>query len=383
MPDSPKTHLTQANEILERVPLIDGHNDWPNFVYGYYSNKLDHRFEEQKDLAGHVDIKRLRKGKCGGVFWSAYVDCPSRENDFGDANHHEAIRETYQQIDLIHRLVELYSHSLELVSRASDIVDIFKRGKIASMIGVEGLHQIGNQASNLRNYHRLGVKYVTLTHNSHNLYADCAIKTSVHDGLSEEGKRMILEMNRVGLLIDLSHASDLVALQTMEITKAPVAFTHSSCAALVPHPRCANDASLEQLKENRGIIMISFIPAHNNCDPSSASISDVVDHILHVADQIGFDHIGIGSDFDGMERSVKGLEDVSKFPDLVACMLQRGIDHENIELILCWNIVRVLKEVEYSAARLASEPVLEDEVKSLWNMEFKNMVGSLFPGTEN
>ncbi|TVY85166.1 Dipeptidase tcpJ [Lachnellula suecica] len=374
--------MEQALQILRRVPLIDGHNDWPNFIRGYYDNRLDKRFNEDRDLAGHVDIKRLCDGKSGGVFWSAYVDCPNPENDLSDEVHLETIRDTFQQIDLIHRLIDKYSNILELVQRSTDILEIFSRGKVASMIGVEGLHQVGNSSSILRNYHRLGVRYITLTHNRNNKYSDCAKSSQIHGGLSPEGRRMVQEMNRIGLMIDLSHVSELATTETINLSQAPVAFTHSSCSALVPHPRNVSDAVLDMLNINNGIIMISFIPDLTHLDPEMSKTNHVVDHIIHVGERIGFDYIGIGSDFDGMEKAVMGLDDVSKFPNLVSCMLSRGIEKENIEKILGYNIIRVLKGVELAATRLKGLPVLEDHVKQLWNDNFKGWVKSKYPQAE-
>ncbi|KAF2869626.1 renal dipeptidase family [Massariosphaeria phaeospora] len=362
---------------------VDGHNDWPHLIRGYYDNNLDARFVSQNDLAGHVDIKRLKEGKMGGVFWSAYVDCPE-EGDFSDANHLEPLRDTLQQIDLIHRLINIYKDDLELVDTAADVMRIFRDGRCASLIGVEGLHQIGNSASVLRMYHRLGVRYITLAHNKNNLYADSATAVApAHDGLSSKGKEMVLEMNRIGMMIDLSHCSEAVVSDVLQQSKAPVIFTHSSCHTLIATPRNVSDAALDNLRANNGVIMISLIPALTASDPNTASLNDVVDHIVYVGDRIGYSHIGIGSDFDGMVKAVRGVEDISKMPSIIARMLERGISETNVKLVMGLNIIRVLQDVEDAARILEAQiPVLEDAVKHLWNADFRKFVESEYPDAQ-
>lgn len=316
------------------------------------------------------------------MFWSTYIDCPT-EDDFSDSTHFEPLRDTLQQIDLVHRLVELYEDKLAIAYQADDIIRIFSRGKVASLIGVEGLHQIGNSASILRMYHKLGVRYVTLAHNKNNRYADSATaKEPAHGGLSPAGKAMIKEMNRIGMIIDLSHASEATMISTLENSAAPVAFTHSSCYALVKNPRNVPEVVLDKLKENNGIIMISLIPPFTHSDTAVADVDNVVDHILHAAEKIGFDHIGLGSDYDGMFKAVNGAEDVSQWPNLVAKMLSRGITKKDVEKVIGLNIIRVLKEVEEVARNAKGWPVLEDEVKQLWSENFRAFVRKEYPQAE-
>ncbi|KAF2201390.1 hypothetical protein GQ43DRAFT_415931 [Delitschia confertaspora ATCC 74209] len=376
--------MEEALNILSSVPLIDGHNDWPHLIRGFYDNQIEtSRFDPDSDLVGHVDLKRLLKGKSGGIFLSAYVDCPAenKKNNFATEAHLEVLHDTLQQIDLIHRLVAKYSSSLSLAYTSSSILEIFRDGKIACMIGVEGLHQIGNSASIMRMYHKLGVRYINLTHNWANAYADSATAEAFHHGLSQAGREMICEMNRIGMLIDLSHSSDTTADDVFETSIAPVAFTHSSTYHLCPCPRNVTDNTLEKLKLNRGIIMISFVPAMTDCNASRASIAHVVDHIEYVAARIGYDHIGIGTDYDGMEKSVNGLEHVGRYPDLVARMLERGITRGNIEKIIGLNVIRVMGEVETVAeTQRATAPVLEDSVKQLWNDDIRAYVRKVYPG---
>ncbi|KAJ5879741.1 Peptidase M19 renal dipeptidase [Penicillium solitum] len=346
--------IEQALEILGSVPLIDGHNDWPHLIRGFYDNKLDRRFQRESNLAGHVDIKRLKEGRSGGAFWSVYIDCPDSDDFTDDAIHFEALRDTIQQIDLVHRLLELYPDDMGLIEDSSDIMRLFKASKFSSLIGVEGLHQIANSVSVLRMYYKLGVRYVTLAHNKNNIYADSATSSSpAHGGLSAQGIDMIREMNRIGI------------------------------ASIVPHVRNVSDAVLKKLQANNGVIMVTFIPSLIHTKASEASIDHIIDHIIYAGDLIGYNHIGLGSDYDGMFSAVKGVDDVSLYPDLVAKMLERGISRPDVEMVVGLNIIRVLEEVEARATKLKSQSaVMEDEVKQLWNDNFRATVESVYPHAE-
>ncbi|KAJ5797255.1 uncharacterized protein N7518_005795 [Penicillium psychrosexuale] len=376
--------MEEAIDILNSVPLIDGHNDWPHLIRGFYDNQLDSRLDPEKDLVGHVDIKRLREGKSGGAFWSVYIDCPDSDDFTDDAAHLETLRDTLQQIDLVHRLVDLYSDHMGLVDRASDIMRLFTDGKFASLIGVEGLHQIANSSSVLRLYHKLGVRYVTLAHNKNNLYADSATAISpAHDGLSSKGELIVREMNRIGMIIDLSHTSESVMHQVLDISKAPVIFSHSSTASIVPHPRNVPDAILEKLKANKGVIMITFIPSLAHIDPTQGNMDHVIDHIMHVGQKIGYDHVGLGSDYDGMFNAVKGIENVARYPHLVRRMLEHGIARSDVEKIIGLNVIRVLNDVEVQSASSKSQvPIMQDGVKQLWNEKFRGVVRGSYPDAE-
>ncbi|KAJ6107433.1 hypothetical protein N7523_008756 [Penicillium sp. IBT 18751x] len=356
--------MDEAFDILKSVPLIDGHNDWPHLIRGFYDNQLDNRFKPEKDLVGHVDLKRLREGKSGGAFWSVYVDCPESDDFSDDAAHFETLRDTLQQIDLVHRLVDLYSDYMGLVEHASDVMRLFKKGKFASLIGVEGLHQIANSSSILRLYHKLGVRYVTLAHNKNNLYADSA-------------KLKIVR------IIDLSHTSEAVMHQVLDISEAPVIFSHSSTASIVPHPRNVPDAVLKKLRVNKGVIMITFIPSLTHVDATRANTDHVIDHIIHVGELIGYDSIGLGSDYDGMFSTVKGVEDAAQYPHLVTRMLERGIARLDVEKIVGFNLLRVLRDVELQSIRhKTQEPFIQDEVRQLWNEKFRSLVRDVYPRGE-
>ncbi|KAM3427504.1 hypothetical protein MY4824_009410 [Beauveria thailandica] len=379
-----KKELREVGNEWNYHLVYDGHNDWMHMIRAYYDFQVDERFEPHRDLGGHVDLKRLVQGKAGGVFWSVYVECPKEEDDFSDAAHYESMRDTFQQIDLLYRIVDLYSDSLEIAHSADDILRIFRKGKCASLMGAEGLHQIGNSSSVLRIFHRLGVRYITLTHGKNNLFADSATsKAPAHNGLSPQGRDIVREMNRIGMMVDLSHVSEAVMLDALKVSTAPVIFSHSSTYALVPNTRNVPDNVLDILKSNGGIIMISFIPWLTNKDADKSTVADVVDHILHVAGRIGFDHIGLGSDFDGMPSHVNGLEDVASYPNVVAAMLEREIEVSDIEKVMGLNLIRVFKQVEEVAAASDKLPVLEDGVKRLWNNDIRAFVRKLYPNAEH
>ncbi|KAL2759313.1 hypothetical protein ACRALDRAFT_1025728 [Sodiomyces alcalophilus JCM 7366] len=390
-------NLTRAHELLADVPLIgkslrfrfyvrwpktnspvDGHNDFPFMIRGWYLGRVgDPEVDAHEMPIAHTDLLRLRKGSVGGVFWSAYVPCPSANanNDFSDEVHYESLRATMQQIDIIYSLVERYPHALGLARTSGEVWDVFRSGRVASLIGVEGLHQIANSASVLRNFHRLGVRYITLTHDSNNIYADATNSSGpIHNGLSEKGIAMVNEMNRIGMIIDLSHTSVAVQKQVLEISKAPVIFSHSSCSAVTKHPRNSPEEVLDMLKTNGGVFMISFLPKLTDAD--RPTLERVADHIQHVGERIGYKHVGIGSDFDGIMQTASGLEDVSKFPMLIAELLRRGVPEESIRDLVGLNALRVLDEVEAVSERMKNggEEMLHDEFEPIWDPEIRNKV---------
>ncbi|KAI9792513.1 MAG: hypothetical protein M1816_002033 [Peltula sp. TS41687] len=380
-PLSDDDYLSRARRLLTEVPLIvraliaDGHNDFAFFIRAWFENQVNgDDFNPYQMSIGHTDFTKLKSGQLGGQFWSAFVPCPPNPDDFSDAAHFDTLRQTIQQIDLIHYLIDKYPTVLALARTAADVSTIFRSGRIASLIGVEGLHQIGNSAGVLRTYYRLGVRYVTLTHTSNNRYADSSTSSGpAHGGLSDEGQQMIREMNRIGMIIDLSHTSDATQRQAIEISNAPVLFSHSSCSGLSPHPRNVSDDVLEILKQNGGVIMISFIRAH--IDPAggkAASLSTVADHVMYAAERIGWSHIGIGSDFDGMLEGPDGLEDTSKYPFLVAELLRRGVSEDQLKGVLGQNVIRVLQQVEEVAQRAdPNSDILLDQFSPIFTEEEK------------
>lgn len=304
--------------------------------------------------------------------------------DMSDKAYQEIIRDTLQQIDLVQRLTIAYPSVLAPAHSAADVWAHFHKPdpvqpRISSLLGIEGLHQIGNSASVLRTYHALGVRYASLTHTCHNIYADSSEAASgpLHGGLSVAGRAIVREMNRLGMIVDLSHASADTARDVLRhVARAPVLFSHSAAGALCPHPRNVPDDVLDLLKVNGGVVMVSFYPPHVHCgEPgdsaaaggAEASLADVADHVMYVGERIGFRHVGIGSDFDGMAKGPLGLEDVSKYRDLVAELLRRGVGRADMEGVVGANVLRVLADVESVARELRDELPLEDDVKDMFS----------------
>ncbi|OTB05810.1 hypothetical protein M426DRAFT_125303 [Hypoxylon sp. CI-4A] len=391
----------RVHKILSETPLIDGHNDFALVIRAAYNNHIyDDKFKkpfEEGGLEMHVDLQRLREGQNGGAFWSVYAPCPAKGSDFSEENYLPSVQFTLQQIDVITRLQEAYPNDFSgplLGPKAG--VEAFKQGKLISPLGVEGLHQIGNSAANLRRYRALGVRYATLTHNCGNIFADAALWENplirappVWGGVSDKGKELINEMNRIGVLVDLSH----VSVDTMRDvlggsegwagSKAPVIFSHSSAYSICPHPRNVPDDILKLVKEKNSIVMVNFNPDFISCIdtgaengipeyfPGNNTLSQVVDHITHIGDLIGYDYVGLGSDFDGIESTPEGLPDVSKYPELVAELLRRGVSDEDAAKVVGGNILRVWSDADEVAAKLQAdgEPVLEDDLPGLFNRD--------------
>ncbi|KAH8723138.1 dipeptidase 3 [Phaeosphaeriaceae sp. PMI808] len=370
----------RALRLLEQVPLIDGHNDFAYMVRGWFQNNMSRPdFDIHSMPIGQTDIGRLQKGKLGGQFWSAFV--PSNKDE--GENRDSSILSTIQQIDLLHSIFERYSSTFAFVSHSSEIIPAFRTGRLVSLLGIEGLHQIGGSPSVLRTLHRLGVRYATLCHRNCNEFVDSATDDSIHGGLSTFGSKLVHEMNRIGMIVDLAHTSHEAQIDVLAQSQAPVIFSHSSCYELCPNPRNVRDDVLLHLKANHGLIMICFIPSlvtpreveqnvnpgHRNLGPSIASI---VDHIIHVGNMIGYCHVGIGSDFDGMLEGPPDLDDTSNFPALIEELLRRNVKEEDIKLVMGLNVIRIMEEVE-SISRKARDverwDVLCDDIASPWTEE--------------
>jgi membrane dipeptidase len=366
----------EALKIHHDAILIDGHNDLP----WQYRKRDDFAFRVF-DIARpqpllHTDIPRLKKGGVGGQFWSAYVDADT-------AKTKTAVRETLEQIDVIHRMVRVYPETFTMAYTADDIVRIRKEGRIASLIGVEGGHSIDNSLGVLRTYYALGVRYMTLTHSDNLDWADSATDVPKLKGLSPFGESVVLEMNRLGMLVDISHVSADTMRHTLKVAKAPVIASHSSAHALAPHPRNVPDDVLKEVKKNGGVVMVNFYSGfltpegarllpelmkayrefkkqYPNPEEFKAayaawkkdhpmptgSIHDVVDHIEHIAKVAGIDHVGIGSDYDGIGTTPRQLDDVSTYPLITQELLNRGHSREAIHKILGGNVLRVMREAE-------------------------------------
>lgn len=382
-----ETFEQRVVEVLKATPLVDGHNDIPWAFRKRVNNRLD-RLDLWDDLSRvepptHTDIPRLVKGQVGGQFWSVYV--PIRE--YGGGSEHTQL--VIEQIDFVHRLVDRYPETFELAYTASDVRRIHAGGKIASLIGLEGGHAINDSLAVLRRMYQLGARYMTLTHTKGLRWADSATDIVRHNGLTSFGEAVVREMNRLGMLVDLSHTSADTMRDAMRVSEAPIIFSHSSAYTLVPHPRNVPDDVLELVSENQGVVMVTFYPSYvservrrygldamaerqrlqtefseeeasrrlnewQQANPAPRpTLAQVADHIDHIHDVVGIDHIGIGADYDGMPPGPIGLEDVSKYPALFVELLKRGYSDDDIAKIAGGNILRVMQDVELVAKRIA------------------------------
>lgn len=343
----------QALEIHHSGMLFDGHNDlpWQMKIQGQSSFDVLDISKPQPKL--HTDIARLRKGGVKAQFWSVYVSAST--DTTGDA-----LLQTMEQIDVVHRMVRRYPETFELADTADDIERIVKAGKIASMLGIEGGYSIQESLPILRRLYGQGCRYMTLTHSKSLAWADSATdEPRTKNGLSPFGEEVIREMNRLGMLIDLSHVSVATMKRSLEVSKAPVIFSHSSARAINDHARNVNDEVLRLTAKNGGVVMVNFYSGFvtpteqlrkNDKDPGT--LNDVVDHIEHIIKVTGIDHVGIGADFDGVGRLPIGLEDVSTYPRITQELLNRGHSREAIHKLLGGNVLRVLREAENVAVQL-------------------------------
>jgi membrane dipeptidase len=332
----------RARALHRETPLIDGHNDFPWLARQNAGGDLALLDIATPKPALMTDIPRLREGGVGGQFWSVYV--PTMLH--GPA----AVRATLEQIDLVHRMVRTYSDALELALTAADVERIFRAGRIASLIGMEGGHSIDNSLSTLRMFHSLGVRYMTLTHSEHVDWADSASRPPRLGGLSPFGEEVVREMNRIGMLVDLSHTSPETMIDALGVAEAPVIFSHSSARGVHDHERNVPDAVLRRMPENGGVVMVTFVPSFIGPGASVARVADHMDHVRLVA---GADHVGIGSDFDGMPSTPAGLGDVSTFPALTEELLRRGWPEADVRKALGLNVLRAMRDAELVAARLS------------------------------
>ncbi|KAF8585804.1 hypothetical protein K439DRAFT_1342695 [Ramaria rubella] len=350
-----------ALSILSKTPVIDGHIDLPWEVRSRFRNNLT-AVDLRDEMPGHVDIPRLRKGKVGGFFWSVYVSCQPDGPDFMIPTNR--VRDTLEQIDVARTMIDQYSDVFQLVTDTTNFHNAVTSGKIAGMLGVEGGHQLGNSLGVLRAYYALGVRYVTLTHSCNNAFADSSgILTPIepkHRGLSPLGRTLVREMNRLGMLVDLSHTADTTAAQALALTEAPVMWSHSSARAVWNVPRNVPDFILKRIGlekgQKDGVIMINFSPQFVAAD-GNATVQAVADHIEHIGNVAGRKHVGIGSDYDGIGSTPEGLEDTSKYPELFAELRTRGWSRMDLAGLAEGNILRVWRGVEAVSMRMQREGV--------------------------
>ncbi len=375
-------NLDRVTALLERHPLIDGHNDLPWCARegaGYDFEVLD--IAGDTSARNHTDIPRLRAGHVGAQFWSVFV--PS------NLPAGTAVTATLEQIDAVHRMIERYPDAFGLARTADEVEQVFASGRIASLLGAEGGQSIDSSLAALRMLYRLGVRYMTLTHNDNNPWADSATDTPVHGGLTAFGRQVVREMNRLGMMVDLSHVSADTMRDALEASTAPVIFSHSSARAVCSSPRNAPDDVLAALKENGGVIMSTFVPdfVSQACadwregarrdaldagvDPKdhqaflefttarqadhpkpSATIQDAVDHFTYLRETVGVDHLGVGGDYDGVDKLPEGLHDVSCYPALFAELAELGWSDDDLAKVAGGNVLRVMRSVEQVARDL-------------------------------
>lgn len=378
-------HLEKARRVLLAVPLVDGHNDLPWYIRNDLpQTPLDvEAYDLRRPTSGNTDLARLQRGMVGGQFWSVYVPGDYRDSGFA--------RVQLEQIDIARRVIARYPDVLQPAFTAQDVWTAHAAGRVGSLLGMEGGHVIENSLGALRAYFDLGVRYMTLTHNVTLDWADAAADTARHGGLTPFGEEVVREMNRLGMLVDLSHVSPGTMSDALNVTEAPVIFSHSSARALTDVPRNVPDSILARLKTNGGVVMVTFVPgfvsqkiADRNRNRAArladvsrrmpndsaavtramaewdtanplpkATLADVADHIDHVRKVAGIDHVGIGSDFDGTDNQLPvGLEDVSTFPVLLAELSRRGWSEADLRKVAGENTLRVMTQAERVAARL-------------------------------
>lgn len=404
-PAAARTPEEVANAALERAPVWDGHNDVPIQLRGRFLNVIeDFDFSDTTDTGGdetegswrgramHTDLTRLREGKVGAQFWSVYVTAQLPEP--------EAVQATIEQIDVTKRLVARYPDEMALALSSDDVARAMKRGKIASLMGMEGGHSIGSSLAVLRQMYALGARYMTLTHSKNTPWADSATDIPEHDGLTEFGEKVVREMNRIGMLVDLSHVSEATMNDALDAAQVPVIFSHSGARAVVAHPRNVPDSVLARLPANGGIVMVVAYPSYvsetrrqwgaaieaeatrakaiHPGDPAAAqsaveawkeanpepiaTISQMADQIDHIRQVAGIDQIGIGGDYDGMATGPEGMEDVSGYPLLFAELARRGYSQADLEKIASRNMMRVMRAAEAFASDHAQDAPVEAPV---------------------
>ena len=351
----PKVVLTPEAEAIHAAGLLfDGHNDLPWEIREKGNSSFDTLDISKVQSTLHTDIPRLRKGGLKAQFWSVYV--PADTEKSGDA-----LLQTMHQISIVKAMVKRYPETFEFASTADDIERIVKSGKVASMMGVEGGYSIEEEISNLQRLYDDGVRYMTLTHSKSLSWADSATDEPRANGLSDFGREVILEMNRLGMVVDLSHVSPETMKQSLAATRAPVMFSHSSARAICDHPRNVPDDVLPLVAKNGGVVMVNFYSAFivpteqlKKDKEARGTLHDVADHIDHLVKVTGIDHVGIGSDFDGIPRLPEQLESVATYPLITQELLNRGYDRESIHKILGGNVLRVLREAEGVAKEIAA-----------------------------
>ncbi|KAE8540179.1 hypothetical protein D1P53_004117 [Cryptococcus gattii VGV] len=360
----PDDLLERAKFYLKSSPVIDGHIDLPEFARAVYGNNIS-KFDLRDTLPAHFDIPRAKEGHLGAFFWSI-----SRRVPFPSFPclrlHTEPLTyflDALEQLDVSNNLISKYSDTFAVARTADQVESAIKHGKIASLFGLEGAHMLGNSLGVLRMYHQLGVRYMTLTHSCNNAFADSAgVFEDVEQrwgGLSPLGKELIPEMNRLGIFIDLSHVSDQTALQALDLTEAPVILSHSCARHFNGMKRNVPDEVLDRLGKGKGkvdgVVMVNFFPVFASPNPDLVDVAYIADEIEYIANKTSRDHVGIGSDYDGIESVPKGLEDVSKYPYLFAELIKRGWSKHDLSNLAGGNLLRAMRGMEDVSRHLREE----------------------------
>jgi len=390
-----------AEAALKAAPVWDGHNDVPIQLRSRYGNVIaEFDFEDTTDTGPtdsrgrvmHTDFERLARGHVGAQFWSVYVDNAQPEA--------ESVVETIEQIDVTKRLIARYPDRLALALSADDVQRAMAAGKVASLIGMEGGHSIAGSLGVLRQMYDLGARYMTLTHNKNTAWADSSSVDPQHGGLTDFGEQVVREMQRIGMLVDLSHVSEATMMDALDVAEAPVIFSHSGARGVTDHSRNVPDSVLRRMKDNGGIVMVVGLPAYldealrqrgaaragedarlktlwqgqpdavkaglaawDAANPAPvATVSDMADHIDRVRSVAGIDHIGVGGDYDGMDTGPAGMEDVAGYPNLFRELARRGYSQADLEKIASRNMMRVLRQAEAYSALHSSDPPIETRV---------------------
>ncbi|MFN5129546.1 MAG: dipeptidase [Sphingomonadaceae bacterium] len=385
VPAAAATPEETAREVLAKSPIIDGHNDTPHQIAALFDrdfSKFDLTALPADVLAKtHTDIKTARAGYLGGQYWSVYVDAALPK--------HEAVARNIQQIDVVRQMMARYPETFTYAATAAEVEAAMKKGKIASLIGMEGGHSIGSSLEILRQTYALGARYMTLTHSLTTDWADSATDAPKHDGLSPFGFEVLAEMNHLGMIADISHVSEATMHDVLDKSTAPILFTHSNARAITPHPRNVPDSVLKRLPQNGGVVMVTFVPGFTSAarrqweyersavagraktefsgnpvgekaavdawiaaNPRpKATLAQVADHIDHIRKVAGVDHIGIGGDFGGVDELPIGLENVSTYPALFAELVRRGYAKADLAKIAQGNVLRVMRSVEKAAGK--------------------------------
>ncbi|WP_025409422.1 dipeptidase [Gemmatirosa kalamazoonensis] len=404
----------RVERLLKSTPLIDGHNDLPWAIReagdraGKHGTLDVEGYDLRQHTTGQTDFARMAQGHLAGQFWSVYIPgeptdpAYARDGAVTDRPGYAAVQ--LEQIDVARRIIARYPDKMVLATKAADVMPAFRAGKIPSFLGMEGGHAIDNSLSLLRTYYDLGVRYMTLTHNVTLDWADAALDTAKHGGLTPFGREVVREMNRLGMLVDLSHTSPGTMSSALDVTEAPVIFSHSSARAIADHPRDVPDSILARLPKNGGVVMVTFVPSfisqavydwqktreaavadarrRANGDTAAAraavreweashpepktTVKDVADHVEHVRKVAGIDHVGLGGDYDGNSDWPEGMTDVTSYPMLFVELARRGWSDADLAKLASGNVLRALREAEAVSARLRrSRPASAATIREL------------------